>query len=184
METIRIAASVSSPRLRGPESSLRSDSDLSPQVGRGKAERGFTLLEMLCVLAIIGLIAAVALPAMPRATSRTRLEGLAVQAATLLRRDREAALRRQIHIVTEVDAARRWIRSGMSDRSVSLPGDVTMTATLASHCSDRIAGKSIEFFPSGMSCGGAIALQRPGMWLEIRVNWLTGGVEIVPKKTL
>ena len=28
-------------------------------------------------------------------------------------------------------------------------------------------------------CGGTIALARPGMGYEIRVNWLTGGVEIV-----
>jgi general secretion pathway protein H len=31
-----------------------------------------------------------------------------------------------------------------------------------------------------MSCGGAIALTRLDFGYEIRVNWLTGGVEIVP----
>ena len=31
-----------------------------------------------------------------------------------------------------------------------------------------------------MSCGGAIALTRLGVGYEIRVNWLTGRVEIVP----
>ena len=55
---------------------------------------------------------------------------------------------------------------------------------LASRCADRAAGGSIDFFPSGMSCGGVIALARPGMGYEVRVNWLTGGVEIVPKKLL
>jgi general secretion pathway protein H len=29
-----------------------------------------------------------------------------------------------------------------------------------------------------------IALARPGMGYEVRVNWLTGGVDIVPKKLL
>ena len=33
-----------------------------------------------------------------------------------------------------------------------------------------------------MSCGGVIALARPGMGYEVRVNWLTGGVEIVPQE--
>ena len=57
-------------------------------------------------------------------------------------------------------------------------------AMLASRCADRNAGRSIDFFPSGMSCGGTIALARPGMGIEIRVNWLTGGVDIVPQKLL
>jgi len=35
-----------------------------------------------------------------------------------------------------------------------------------------------------MSCGGVIALSRPGMGVEVRVNWLTGGVDIVPQKLL
>jgi len=33
--------------------------------------------------------------------------------------------------------------------------------------------------PSGMSCGGVITLSRLGMIYQIRVNWLTGGVDIV-----
>jgi prepilin-type N-terminal cleavage/methylation domain-containing protein len=36
------------------------------------AERGFTLLEMVCVLAIIALLAAVLLPFIPHETSRAR----------------------------------------------------------------------------------------------------------------
>jgi general secretion pathway protein H len=31
-----------------------------------------------------------------------------------------------------------------------------------------------------MSCGGVIALTRSGVGYEVRVNWLTGGIEIVP----
>ena len=142
------------------------------------------MIEMLCVLAIIGLLAAVVLPSMPYATSRAKLEGFALDAAALLKEDRNAALRRQVQVATLVDAGGRTLRSGISGRTVRFPGDVTMDAKLASRCADRMAGRSINFFPSGMSCGGTIALARPGTSLEIRVNWLTGGVEIVPKKQL
>jgi general secretion pathway protein H len=31
-----------------------------------------------------------------------------------------------------------------------------------------------------MSCGGVIALTRPGAGFQVRMNWLTGGVEVVP----
>jgi general secretion pathway protein H len=153
-----------------------------------RAERGgaagFALIEILCVLAIIGILAAIILPAIPRATSRARLESYAVEAAALLKADRSAALRRQVPVATEVDAEARAIRSGGTGRILLLPSDVRLQATLASRCADRNAGHSIDFFPSGMSCGGTLALARPGVGFEIRVNWLTGGVEIVPQKVL
>ena len=83
-----------------------------------------------------------------------------------------------------VSATARSIRSGVTGRIVRLPNDVSVSAMLASRCADRNVGRSIDFFPSGMSCGGVIALARPGMSFEVRVNWLTGGVEIVPQKLL
>ncbi len=145
---------------------------------------GFALIEMLCVLAIIGLLAAIILPAIPRATSRAKLESYAMETAALLKADRTAALRRQIQVTTQVDAETRSIRSGVTGRVIRFPADVAIDAYLAARCADRNAGRSIDFFPSGMSCGGTIALARPGMGYEVRVNWLTGGVEIVPKKLL
>ena len=147
-------------------------------------QRGFALIEMLCVLAIIGLLAAIILPAIPRATTRAKLESYAVETAALLKADRNAALRRQIQVTTQIDTTSRSIRSGVNGRTLRLPSDVTLNAMLASRCADRNAGRSIDFFPSGMSCGGVIALARPGMGFEVRVNWLTGGVEIVQQKLL
>lgn len=148
------------------------------------ASEGFALIELLCVLAIIGLLAAVMLPNIPRATSRTKLEGFAVQTATLLKEDRNAAVARRTSVTTRVETASRSIRSGASGRTIRIPADVVMEAALASRCANRAAGKSIEFFPTGMSCGGTVILSRPGIALEIRVNWYTGSVEIVPGKSV
>src|SRR5215470_19188631 len=145
---------------------------------------GFALIEILCVLAIIGLLAAIILPSVPRTTTRAKLESLAVQTAALLKTDRSAALRRHVQVATQVDAPSRLIRSGATGRMLRLPDDVVVNAMLAARCSDRPAGGSIDFFPSGMSCGGVIALARPGISFEVRVNWLTGGVDIVPQKLL
>ncbi|MBR0798248.1 prepilin-type N-terminal cleavage/methylation domain-containing protein [Bradyrhizobium jicamae] len=156
----------------------------APRAERGRREKGFALIEILCVLAIIGMLAAIILPSIPRATTRARLESYAVETAALLKADRSAALRRRVPIATLVDAEARAIRSGATGRIIRLPRDVTVDAALASRCADRRAGHSIDFFPSGMSCGGSIALQRPGVGYEVRVNWLTGGVEIVPQKAL
>jgi general secretion pathway protein H len=112
------------------------------------------------------------------------LEAYAVEAATLLRTDRNAAIRRHIPVVTQVDAIGRTIRSGASGRAIRVPDDVAFDALLAQRCNDRATFSTISFFASGMSCGGTIVLTRPGTSFEIRVNWLTGGVEIVPRATL
>src|SRR5690349_18224216 len=119
---------------------------------------GFALIEMLCVLAIIGLLAAIILPAIPRSTTRAKLESYAVETAALLKADRNSALRRQVRVATEVDADARAIRSGVTGQIIRLPRDVVVQATLAARCADRATGRSIDFFPSGMSCGGTIAL--------------------------
>jgi general secretion pathway protein H len=144
------------------------------------AEDGFTLLEIVCVMAIISILAALILPAIPRGTSRTRLEAFALQAAALLKTDRLAAMQRRMRVATELDPIARSIRSGATGNTVVLPRDVGFDALLASRCNQRAAGRTIDFFPSGMSCGGTIALLRPGGGFQVRVNWLTGGVEIVP----
>lgn len=149
-----------------------------------KAEAGFTLVEMVCVIAIIAMLAAILLPHISRATSRPRLEGYAVETASLLKADRTAAMRRRVAIATQVDASERYLRSGSTGRILRVPDDVTFSATLPIRCNDRPAFSTISFFATGMSCGGTIVLSRLGAVYEIRVNWLTGGIEIVPRSTI
>jgi general secretion pathway protein H len=144
-----------------------------------RSERGFTLIEVVCTLAIIALLAAIVVPMLPRATSRARLESYAVETAALLKTDRNAAIRRRTQIVTDVNARTRAIRSGANGRVIRLPNDVTFDAALASTCNQRNAGETIRFFASGMSCGGVLAFTRLGVGYQVRVNWLTGGVEVV-----
>ena len=145
-----------------------------------RAQAGFTLLEVVCVVAIIALIAAVILPGLPRGTSYARLEAYAIETATLLKQDRYFAMRRGARVATEISAAARMVRSGATGRVVHLPSDVAVGALLAKRCDQRTAGRTIDFFPSGRSCGGTIELTRLGKGFQVRVNWLTGGIELVP----
>jgi general secretion pathway protein H len=145
-------------------------------------ERGFTLLEMACVLAIVSILAAILLPRMPTETSRQRLEAYAVEAVTLLKLDRSIAVKRRQQIVTEIDAATRSIKSGASGRTIRLPEDIQISMLLPERCNDRPAYSTISFLPTGMSCGGVISLTRAGEGFEIRVNWLTGGIEVVTRE--
>lgn len=134
---------------------------------------------MVCVLAIVGLLAALVLPAVPRGTSRARLEAYAEEAAAILTADRNAAMRRRARTSTFLDASAHTIRSGASAHVLQLPRDVAFDALLAKQCDGRAAGATIDFFPAGTSCGGTIGLARLGAGFQVRVNWLTGGVEVV-----
>ncbi len=142
-------------------------------------EAGFTLIEVVCVLAIVALLAALVLPSFPRSTSQPRLAGYAVEVAALLKGDRNAAIRNHTIVSTLLDADRRTVRSSYRAAAVEIPADVAFDALLAQRCADRIVGSTIDFFPSGASCGGVIAISRQGVGYQIRVNWLTGGVEVV-----
>ncbi len=137
------------------------------------------MLEMVCVLAIIALLAAIVLPALPGGTSRPRLESYALETAALLKADRNAALRLGKEVSTQVDTPLRTIRSGSTNRRVQVPPDVTFEAMLASRCNGKPSAGTIRHLGSGMSCGGVIALKRQGSGYEVRVNWLTGGVDVV-----
>lgn len=137
------------------------------------------MLEMVCVLAVIAMLAAIVLPALPGGTSRPRLEAYALETAALLKADRNAALRHGKEVATQVDAPHRTVRSGATNRRVRVPSDVSFEATLASRCNGKPSAGAIRHLASGMSCGGVIALKRQGAGYEVRVNWLTGGIDVI-----
>jgi len=144
-------------------------------------ESGFTLIEIVCVIAILAIGAALIMPQLPRGTSRARLESYAIATAALLKADRNAAIRAGVSVATEIDAPARLIRSGANERVVRVPDDVSMDALLAGRCRHDRAGRTIRFFASGMSCGGVIALTRQNVSYQVRVNWMTGGIEVVTR---
>lgn len=142
---------------------------------------GFTLIEVVALMAILGLLLAVALPALPRAVSRPQVEALALTVAAILDGDHRAAMRRHADIASIVDLKRRRVSSGAGGRSLVLPDGVAITSVLARTCRGAPIQDEIVFLPDGLSCGGSIALDRAGQTVDIRVNWLTGATEIVSR---
>lgn len=142
-------------------------------------EAGFTLIEAMAVMAILAMVSALALPHIPQATTRPMLEAYTLEVAALLKADHVAAVRRRARVDTRLDRAERRVTSGGGAGALQLPPDVAFDAIVAENCNGRRNGESIGFLPNGMSCGGTIALARPGAAYHVRVNWFTGGVEVV-----
>jgi general secretion pathway protein H len=136
------------------------------------------------VVGIITLLTAIILPYVSRSTSRVKLEAYAVETAALLKADRYAAIRRGTSIATQIDVQSRLVQSGATGHQVRIPDDVAFDAVFAARCGNQPAEAQIVFFASGMSCGGVVAMARPGSGFHIRVNWLTGSIEIVPTNQL
>ena len=113
-------------------------------------QTGFTLLEMVCAIAIFAIIAAVLLPIVPRNTSRARLQAYALETATLLKSDRNAAIRARADVSTLVDAPSRAIRSGATSQTIRIPDDVRFDALLPQNCQQRAVRSTISFFADGM----------------------------------
>jgi general secretion pathway protein H len=128
---------------------------------------------------MVAALVAIAMPRLPTSTSRPILQGYAVEIAALLKRDRSFALMRHASIDAVIQAEERIVRSGSSNRYVRVPDDVAFDSLLPDHCNGRPALSSISFFSSGMSCGGTIRLTRLDSAYEVRVNWLTGAIDIV-----
>ncbi len=144
-------------------------------------EDGFTLIEVVAVLAIVALMAALTLPMLRPGATTADLDATALRIATLLKADRYAAMRSGAPVVTALSASERSVTSGHGHGQVRAPAGVALDAILADHCAGAKNGAGIVFFPSGLSCGGVIGLARGGRQVEIRVNWLTGGVEIASR---
>ena len=124
-----------------------------PSIDRRDA--GFTIIEVLIALALV----AVSILAIGSVMS-TNVRGVRLleQHVTLM----------------------QTARSVMTADMIRIPDDVRFDALLPQTCNRRAALSTISFFASGMSCGGAIALTRLDAGYEIRVNWLTGRIEIAP----
>ena len=71
--------------------------------------------------------------------------------ATLLKADRNAAVRNQISVATVVDASARAIRSGASRDTIRIPADVRFDALLPQTCGRQAALSTISFFANGTS---------------------------------
>ncbi|MFB9980713.1 GspH/FimT family pseudopilin [Mesorhizobium kowhaii] len=146
----------------------------APRAGApADATAGFTLVEMLVVLAIMALVAAIAAPGLVSNYRTKNLETLAGEITMRLRLSRTSAIATARPKQVVVDLGTRVIRFGERD-SVALPDDVKMTVITGQET--VVAGRQtvLTFLPDGSASGMDISLQQKGRTTRIAVNWLTG----------
>jgi general secretion pathway protein H len=122
------------------------------------SERGYTLLELLVVLAIMGLLAVVALPVISGPTERVQATVAARALADRLRAARELAIDTSV-------TQRFTLPARLASKGV----------TFSFHGPLR---NEIDFFPDGSASGGTILVSSGAAQHRVSVQWPNGLIAI------
>lgn len=139
-----------------------------------RCEQGFTVLELLVVLAIAAIALAVVSPVMTSGREVAELRHAASSTLSLLRHSRSEAIAQNREQVLVFDLARRRISQPATGRSLTLGSTTKMTlVTLASEAAGAMRG-TLRFYPDGSSSGGRVILSNGPQRVRLDVDWLTG----------
>ena len=150
------------------------------KAGRRAGARGIVLLDLVIAMALLSFLILLVLPSLPHGTTPSRLGAYAAEVAAVLKNDRTAAARSGREVATQVDLANKRIASGSSRRAVSLPADVTLDLVASDACRLPEGQFAVVFAPDGRSCGAVLSVATQALVWRIRINWLTGFVDVVP----
>ena len=144
---------------------------------RGPMVKGFSLMELVVVLAILAIAAAVVVPGVGRTVDGVRARAEVGAVAAFLRSAREQAVSRHQTLEVRVDGESHTLVM----RRAGQAGEAGVRATRAVSPLLRIAAgplpPHVTFLPHGMSTGARFAIAAPGpRTYVITVDALTGRV--------
>ena len=146
--------------------------------GQHGASAGFTLIELIVVLAIMGLVVALASPRLHRALPGAELAASAQELAAALRRTRARAIAQghRAALLIDIDAA-RYAPAGAAGRP--LPKGVEVEIETAAVALDPVARRAaMIFYADGTAAGGRIVLRRGARAYRLDIDWLTGRIAV------
>ena len=144
-----------------------------------RADRGFTLLELLVVLAVVGFVLVLVAPSLPQALSTVKLKTATREMATAVRAAAARAVVQHREVVFSLDVESGRYGIGAGTRTKAIDPDISLKLlTAESEKVSETQGK-IRFFPDGSSTGGRVTLASGAGKYEVAVDWLTGKVAIV-----
>jgi len=140
----------------------------------GKATAGFTLLELLVVLALVAVLTASVLSLVRPGSETGRLKLAASDLATDLRLAHSLATEEQRPVALRLDPAGHFWEFG-GRRGRKLPASIAISMIASA---DGNTASEVRFFPDGSSSGAIIQLRQGASVSRMVVDWLTGRVSI------
>jgi general secretion pathway protein H len=140
--------------------------------------RGFTLVELLVVMAIMAMVIALAVPSFNGSTA-SQMEAAARSLAAGLRWTRSHAVTGNQVAELTIDLVKRQFLVPGSARMRALPSDAKLTLYTARSQVETEARGSIRFFPDGSSSGGRITVASDRLAFIVDVDWFTGKVRLI-----
>jgi general secretion pathway protein H len=149
----------------------------APQFRDGESCGGYVLIDVIATLAIAGLLLMLAQPNFARTTSPTGLHALLTRIVATLKDVRSSAMLQNTPVAAVFDGRMRTVSAGTE--VISLPRDLDVRVVSGEAC--RSNGQRVEFVfrGDGTNCGGILRFAKDKWVFRIRVNWLTGHVEII-----
>jgi general secretion pathway protein H len=147
-------------------------------VTRLGAQRGFTLLELLVVLAIVGVVLVLVPGFLLRGQPGLDVEAAARAIAGALRETRADAMQHNREQLFALDVEERLFRAGTGRAPVQIDRAIEVTFQTARQEQVGETIGQIRFFPDGSSTGGRIGLSRDGRHTAVSIDWLTGLVAV------
>lgn len=138
----------------------------------GRDNRGFTLIEMIVVLAIIAVAIGLVMPLLGRSGSRAALTAAAGLIRAAMTEARATAIAEDRAVVFRGDPNGGYWVDGRHHPLGSATGSEMRIRTTGSAL--------IAFFPSGGSSGGRVLVQGPNSRREIAVDAVTGRALALP----
>ncbi len=139
--------------------------------------RGFTLLELIVVMALVSLIAAIGMPLMLKDTGRASAKVAAYEVAAALRRARGEAIAANAERTLTIDVeGRRFQVAGSAVESLPAGPTIALYTARSEQLSDTVG--RIRFFPDGSTTGGEVSVRSERTKYQVQVDWLTGRVSL------
>ncbi len=143
-----------------------------------RAQRGFTLIEVVVVLGVLALVTALVLPMLSGTQARADVQSSARILAAALRSTRNLAMTHGHTEAFTVDTTTGAYHAGSSAAARQITSGVSLAlVTVTQEVVDEHTG-SIRFFSDGSSTGGGIRLTKGKNRYQVLVDWLTGRVAI------
>ena len=137
---------------------------------------GYSLIELVVVLAIVSLAASLITVALRRAPDSVRLEVAARNLASALRLARATAIGRHRETLFILDAEQRTFESALNQRG-QFDADISVNLIVAAP-ERRGAVGGFRFFPNGSSTGGRVDLTLNSWQATVLVSWVTGEAQL------